>query len=282
VLQRSDIGNPKSKTPMALQGDLSEFGLVDIIQLIDLGKKTGGVEIHGARGGETLDGWVFFNEGKICAAQLGPLTGEEAAYTLFTCSAGPFKLHEGMPLPAPNIGVSNEVVIMEGIGRQDEWASIAERVPPKTTVMKLVPNPRSSSREINLEADKWRVLTMINGKNTVADIARLSGLGDYATFKIIVELMDAGLIDGKAQAPVSAPVYPDLERLAVAGIGNSARMLLADAFRRAGLRPEDRSAPQQQMLQAIMSFEQSTTLLLGPSRARTLADQLRARIQQAS
>ena len=266
---------------MALAGDLGDFGIVDIIQLVDLGKKTGGVEVHGRRGSEQIDGWVFFNEGKICAAQLGALAGEEAVYTLFTCTSGPFKLHERMPLPPRNVYVSNEVVIMEGIGRQDDWASIAERVPPGNVVLKLVPNPRSSSREINLEADKWRVLTMINGKNTVADIVRLAGLGEYTTFKIIIELMNAGLIDGKAEEQQAVAIYPELEKLAVAAIGNSARTLLIDAFKRAGLKPDDASAQPQQVLKAVAGFEQATTLLLGPSRARSLADQLRTKIQQA-
>lgn len=267
---------------MALEGDLSEFGLVDIIQLIDLGKKTGGIEIHGHRGDEQLDGWIFFNEGKICGAQLGSMGGEEAVYSLFTCPSGPFKLHETITLPPPNVRASNEVVIMEGIGRQDEWASIAERLPSKTMVPRLVPNPRSSGREINLEADKWRVLTMINGKNTINDIVRLSGLDDFVARKIVVELMDAGLVDGKVEEQRAVPVYPELEKIAVTAIGNSARMLLADAFRRAGVKPDDPAAQPQQMLKAVQLFEQATTLLLGPSRARALADQLRARIQQAS
>jgi hypothetical protein len=267
---------------MALQGDLSEFGLVDIIQLIDLGKKTGGVELHGRRGNEQIDGWVFFNEGKICAAQIGNVGGEEAVYTFFTCNAGQFKLYEQVPLPPPNVRVSNEVAIMEGIGRQDEWLSMAERIPPPNMVLRLVANPRSSGREINLEADKWRVLTMINGKKTVADIVRMSGLGEYSTFKIMIELMDAGLIDGRLVERQVEPLYPQLEKLAVAAIGNSARVLLADAFRRAGVRPDDAAAPRDNMLRAVTGFEQATTLLLGPSRARTLADQLRARIQTAS
>lgn len=264
---------------MALAGDLSDFGIVDIIQLIDLGKKTGGVEIHGRRGSEQFDGWIFFNEGKICAARVGATEGDEAVYTLFTCSGGPFKLHEGAPLPPRNVRASNEFIIMEGIGRQDEWTTIAERLPDKSQVLKLVPNPRSSGREINLEADKWRVLTMINGKNAAADIIRLSGLSDFVASKIIVELIDAGLIATQAEERQATPLYPELEKIAVAALGNSARLLLTEAFKRTGARPDDQSP--QQMLRAIGAFEQSTTLLLGPSRARALADQLRTRVNQA-
>jgi hypothetical protein len=264
---------------MALAGDLADFGLVDLIQLIDLGRKTGGVEVHGRRNADPFDGWLFFDEGKLVAAHLGALQGEEAVYTLFTCLSGPFQLHEGVALPPANIRASNEAIIMEGIARQDEWDDLVERAPPASAVLRLVANPPASSREINLEATKWRVLTMINGKNTVADIVRYSGLGEFATLRIVSELLDAGLIEARVELPRVEPLYHELERLAVAGIGNSARVLLADAFRRAGVQPADVSTPPTQMLQAIGAFEQATTLLLGPSRARALADQLRTRVR---
>ena len=43
---------------MALQGDLGDFPLTDIIQLLDLSKKTGAVFIQGQRGQQQLDGWL--------------------------------------------------------------------------------------------------------------------------------------------------------------------------------------------------------------------------------
>ncbi len=263
---------------MALEGDLSDFNLVDIMQLVDLGKKTGGVEIYGQRGNEKLEGWIYFREGKIHSADAGGMQGDEAAYNLFSCTAGPFVFRENLPLPPRNVHVSNEIVIMEGIGRQDAWATISERIPSGDMVLKLIPNPRSSSREINLEADKWRVLTMINGKHSVEDIVQRSGLGQFRTYQIVAELIEAGLIDGKTEEAPPKPLYPDLEKIAVAGLGNSARVLLADAYRRAGLRPDDQTLTPAQVVKAITIFEQATTLLLGPSRARSLADQLRARL----
>lgn len=266
---------------MALAGDLADFSLVDLIQLIDLGRKSGGVEIHARRDAEQFDGWLFFDEGKLCAAHLGPLQGEEAVYTLFTCTAGPFRLHEGVALPSPNIRASNEAIIMEGVTRQEEWTSLVRRAPPRTAVLRLVANPPASSREIQLPAHKWRILTLINGKNSVADLIRLSGLGEFTTLVIIVELLDAGLVEARVEEVHREPIYPELERLAIASMGNSARVLLADAFRRAGLPVNDPALPPQQTLAAIDHFEQAITLLLGPSRARALADQLRTRIRQS-
>ena len=58
---------------MALQGDLSDFPLTDIIQLLDLSKKTGAIFMQGQRGQQQLDGWLYFRDGKIIGAQLGKL-----------------------------------------------------------------------------------------------------------------------------------------------------------------------------------------------------------------
>ena len=69
---------------MALEGDLGEFPLTDIIQLVDLSKKTGGVEVHGQRSGQQFDGWLYFRDGKIVGAELPGHTPLEAVYTFFT------------------------------------------------------------------------------------------------------------------------------------------------------------------------------------------------------
>ncbi len=261
---------------MALKGTLSDFSLVDIIQLVDLGKKTGELIVSSRRGGEALDGRLYFAEGKIHAAEFDGLTGEEAAFTLFTITDGSFELIETTELPPRNVRVGNEVLIMEGIARQDQWMAIAKRIPSDDMLLRLMPNPRSSSREINFEADKWRVLTLINGKTTVREVVQRSGLGRFRAYQILCELVEAGLAEARVELAPAPDLYPQLEKLAVARIGNSARKLLQDAFRRAGIDPASAASSLPATLQAVKYFEQAITLLLGPSRARTLAEELRS------
>ncbi len=180
---------------MALTGDLSEFPLTDIIQLVDLSKKTGGVHIKGKRGTQPIEGWIYFRDGKIIGAELPGKTPLEAIYTFFTVSSGPFTFHDDRVLDQPTITTSNEVIIMEGIMRQDAWASIHELVPSLTMIPRLVPNPASGTTEINLEAEEWRVLTMVNGTNTVDQIVQRGGLGEFRTCEIIAQLLANGLIE---------------------------------------------------------------------------------------
>lgn len=184
---------------MALAGDLSEFPLTDIIQLVDLSKKTGAVHLQGKRGAQHIEGWIYFRDGKIVGAELPGMSPLEAAYTFFTFSSGPFTFHDDIVLEQPTITVSNEVIIMEGVMRQDAWASIQEHIPSPAMVPRLVPNPASGTTEINLEAEEWRVLTMVNGANTVRQIAQRSGLGEFRTCEIIAQLLANGLIEKREE-----------------------------------------------------------------------------------
>ena len=76
---------------MALEGDLGEFHLTDIIQLIDLSKKTGAVFLQGRRAQQQMEGWLYFRDGKIMGAQMGnlpPLEAGEHVITLRAIGAG--------------------------------------------------------------------------------------------------------------------------------------------------------------------------------------------------
>lgn len=189
---------------MALAGDLSEFPLTDIIQLVDLSKKTGGVHIKGQRAGQALEGWIFFRDGKIIGAHSPGLKPLDAVYTFFTLASGPFRFYEDKRIETPMFAVSNEVIIMEGVARQDAWNDLQRLVPSLDMVPRLVPNPATGSNEINLEAEGWRVLTMVNGKNSIEQIAQRSGLGEFRTCEIIAEFLQNGLIEMREPSPDEA------------------------------------------------------------------------------
>jgi hypothetical protein len=263
---------------MALQGDLGEFPLTDIIQLVDLSKKTGAVFIQGRRGQQQLDGWLYFRDGKIIGARLGNLAPLEAAYTFFTFTAGPFRFHDDVQLDVPTITQSNEMLIMEGIMRQDAWAKIQDHVPSLNMVPRLVPNPASTGTEINLEADEWRVLTMVNGKNTVGQIAQRSSLGEMRTCEIIARLLASGLIE-KREVNLAETLFPEIERVATAAFGVSARALLHDSYGRAGINDQATATPEQ-ILAALDVFESAAARAFGMSRVRQPLADLRALAQQ--
>lgn len=257
---------------MPLQGDLSEFGLADIIQLVDLSKQTGAVHIVAELRGKEIEGWIYFRNGQVISARLGRLSAREALFTLFTLPAGAFVFEEGVDLPPRELNASNEKLIIEGIRRADEWVALQERVPPLNTVFSLITSPEYSAQEINLEPEEWRVLTLVDGRNTLLEIAERSGLGEFRTSQIIVHLLEANLIEEK-EVFVGERLFEELGRIAVDNLGHSALVLLEDAFRRQGVEPGEEASPDEAQ-QVCQGFERSIALLVGPSRARRLVDEM--------
>ncbi|MFV9503653.1 MAG: DUF4388 domain-containing protein [Oscillochloridaceae bacterium umkhey_bin13] len=263
---------------MALAGDLSEFPLTDIIQLVQLSKQTGGVHIHGQRAGQSFEGWLYFRDGKIIGAASPGFSPLDAIYNFFTLASGPFQFHEDQRIATPTITASNEVIIMEGIMRQDAWAQINVHVPSMTMVPRLVLNPTTGSAEINLEPEEWRVLTMVNGKNTIAQIAQRSGLGEFRTCEIIAELLQGGLIEMREPSP-GETLAPEFERIAAGYVGAGASALLEEAYRLAGVADPSR-ATTTEMLTVVDHFERGVTRVLDPARAREAANRLRSRASE--
>lgn len=249
---------------MALAGDLSEFSLTDIIQLIELSNKSGAVHLQGRRGAQEIDGWLYFRDGRIIGARLGSLPPLEAAYTFFTLTSGPFRFHEDVTLDKPTITQSNNMIIMEGIMRQEAMAQAPEPALSMNAILRLVPNPASTGNEISLEPDEWRVLTMVSGKNTVGYIAQRSGLGEARTCEILNRLLASGLIE-KRESNLTDSLFPELERIVLEALGPSARALLVEAYVRAGIHDQDTATPEQ-VATALNLFETSAIRAFGAGR----------------
>ncbi len=263
---------------MALAGDLSEFSLTDIIQLLQLSKKTGGVEIDGRRGPQKLSGWIFFRDGQIVDARMAALPPLEAVYAFFTVTSGPFRFHEGVTSPQVTITASNESIIIEGIHRQETVAQHADTMPTLAMVPRLVPNPAVGTVEISLDAEEWRVLTMINGKQTVGQIAQRSGLGETRVCEIIAKLLQSGLIE-RREAAAGESLAPEFEQIAAGYLGAGANALLQEAYRIAGVTDPSRASATE-MLAVADAFEAEARRLIGADRAGQAAAQLRERARE--
>lgn len=178
---------------MALVGTLSDFSLVDLIQLVDLGKKSGTVVIHGSRGATPLHGSIHFHKGKIHRAEFEELADEQAVYALFLATDGTFEFQERSGLPPRTIYAANESLIMEGVSRQAAWVRVENQLPDEGLVVCLAAGPQPLPQEIVLEADKWRIITLIDGRAQVGELIRRAGLGRYRALQMLAELIQDGL-----------------------------------------------------------------------------------------
>ncbi|MEN3044002.1 MAG: DUF4388 domain-containing protein [Candidatus Hydrothermales bacterium] len=176
---------------MALEGTLEDFELTDILQIIQMGKKDGLLFIEHPSGEKAR---IYIENSKVIHAECGGEYDELAITKIFEWNKGKFKFEVGQVAPKKTINMPIPTLIMEAARKIDEWNRIKKVIPSLETVFELEPNPSTDIEVINLNADEWRVLSQIDGKRNIKDLASILRMGEIETAKILFGLIGLGLI----------------------------------------------------------------------------------------
>jgi CheY-like chemotaxis protein len=136
ALQRAERERLESRrdTRTKFSGDLADIGVVDLVQTIDLNRKSGIIHITDRSGRR---GAVFFRDGRVIDAEVGRLAGTEAMYRLFSWSEGRFEV-EFKPIRRRDIiELPTAALLMEGMRRLDEWTRLLETLPGLDKVVEV-------------------------------------------------------------------------------------------------------------------------------------------------
>jgi hypothetical protein len=248
---------------MALKGNLRDFTITQLLNLVNLAQKTGTLVVEGP----TETAWVSFRDGKLAFAQMGQEDNSLAAILyraskitnaqhrtlktratnmgdkelglllinanyisqqdilnslqthfvnvvqrLFTWVEGFFRFESNV-LPPPDkiiTRISLENIIIEGSRQMREWEQLQDEIPSLDMALKFAERPGANLRNVNLSVEEWRVVSYINPKNTIRQIARATQLNDLEIRRIVYGLMQAGLVeiirpDGILQIRTSIP-----------------------------------------------------------------------------
>jgi hypothetical protein len=101
---------------MPIEGDLKEIDLTSVIQVICTERRRAGLVVR--RRGE--EGVIFFDEGEIVHATLGPLEGEEAVFQLLAWKDGSFRMSDRVMSPARSVRRGWNHLLLEGLTKLDE------------------------------------------------------------------------------------------------------------------------------------------------------------------
>jgi CheY-like chemotaxis protein len=136
ALQRAERERLESRrdTRTKFSGDLADIGVVDLVQTIDLNRKSGIIHITDRDGRR---GAVFFRDGRVIDAEVGRLAGTEAMHRLFSWSDGRFEM-EFKPIRRRDVIESpTAALLMEGMRRLDEWTRLLETLPGLDKVVEV-------------------------------------------------------------------------------------------------------------------------------------------------
>src|SRR5690606_30029754 len=250
---------------MPLQGNIRDFSTTQLLNLINLARKTGTLTIfEGVKTGEkdamgqdkmapgSERAKISFNTGKLIFASMdsqdgnlvsvlnkaGKLTDEQAriireraknttdkalamllinanyvsqsdivnsikqhtldvVYNLLTWAEGPFRFDDGK-MPGNErimVPIDLENVIIEGSRRIKEAEKLVDHLPNLDYALKFPENPREKFKGIHLSVEEWRVVSFVNPKNTIRQIAKANNMSDMEIRRIVYGLEQVGLVE---------------------------------------------------------------------------------------
>jgi hypothetical protein len=233
---------------MAIKGNLRDFTITQLLNLINLANKTGTLVIDGS----SDSALISFKEGNLAFSQLGNLDNglvsvlyrekkitptqfkiirSKASHMsdkelglllinanylsqadiltslsnefisvvkrIFTWVDGLFRFEDGVLPPDDKITlkISLENIIIEGSRQLREWEHLQDEIPSLDVALKFRDRPGENMGNINLNGEEWRVVSYINPKNSIRQIARTTNMNDLAIRRIIYGLLQAGIVE---------------------------------------------------------------------------------------
>lgn len=233
---------------MALKGNLKDFTITQLFNLINLAHKTGSLVVEESSQAVL----VYFREGKLAYAQngtednslatilyksrrlnstqhqiikqrAGNISDKELGLLLvnanylsqqdilaslqthfvtivnklFTWADGVFSFENDITPPDDKITVrvGLENLIIEGTRRMQELEQLQDEIPSLDMALKFTDRPGTNLRSFNLSVEEWRVVSYINPKNSMRQIAKANKLNDLQIRKIVYSLLQAGLVE---------------------------------------------------------------------------------------
>jgi hypothetical protein len=131
---------------------------------------------------------------------------------LFTWSEGLFNFDTELLPPKDKITVriSLENLIIEGTRRMREWEELQGEIPSLEMALRFSQRPGISLRNLSLSADEWKVISFVNPKNTIRQIARATNKNELEIRRIVYSFLQAGLVEmiRPEGMPVRQPIQP--------------------------------------------------------------------------
>ncbi len=184
-----------------LQGNLKDFDITDILQLIHMNKKDGCLEI------KTNDdiGKIFFQNGVVIHAETNDNTGENAIKKILMWSEGDFIFQADVHTDRKTIELPIQHLMLEAARQIDEWKQIEKIIPSLDLVIKMVENPETGTENIKLTSEEWKMLTFVDDESTIKELAQKVNQSEFETAKIFVGLISSGLVYTEEKIDIQIP-----------------------------------------------------------------------------
>jgi CheY-like chemotaxis protein len=195
----------KKDLKAAFAGNLADMGVVDLVQTLEMGKKSGTLHVQNRKGGEAI---CYFRDGRILDCELpGKLSGENAFYRLLNWQEGEFAIEFKPVDREERIPVSTQGLLMEGMRRIDEWGRIVEQLPSLDRRFEI-DYALLADRLAEIPDDVNALLRLFDGRRTLEQVIDDADYDDLAAAGVISKLFFEGIIKESALPPLEAAPEP--------------------------------------------------------------------------
>lgn len=171
-------------------GHLSDMPIVDLIQTVEISRKSGLIQFVGEGGKQAA---IYFRDGKVIDAEAGPLQAEDAVYRMLTWNEGEFEVAFRTVRRRDTITMSAQALLMEGMRRLDEWGRLCEQLPPLETRFE-VDARELANRLGEIQDEHNAILRLFDGRRSVLEVIDACDYGDLESLEVIARLYFEGVL----------------------------------------------------------------------------------------
>lgn len=121
----------------------------------------------------------------------------DVVFNLLSWNQEPFRFDDNT-LPDSNrimVPIDLENVIIEGARRIREIEELNQHLPNLDMALKFPDNPKEKFKGIHLSVEEWRVVSFVNPKNSIRQIAKANNMSEVEIRRIVYGLEQAGLVE---------------------------------------------------------------------------------------
>ncbi|MGH7492243.1 MAG: DUF4388 domain-containing protein [bacterium] len=169
-------------------GNLTEMSLADLLQTIEVGKKTCVIKLQSYG----KEGAVFVTEGEVIDAELDQLEAKRALLRMFTWLEGNFQVELRPHERARLFTTPTRDLISEGLTRHERWARLLTQIPP-------LPSPITRAKDVDASqwtAEEKTLMALLDGApaKPISALVEESATDDLRTLTVLKHLMEKGAI----------------------------------------------------------------------------------------
>ncbi len=200
IKEAQSVQDAAQMSTPGFSGSLSEMALVDLLQTLEVGKKTAVLSLQ--KGGR--EGRVYVTQGEVVDAELDHLDARTALLRMFTWNEGQFSVSMMEHDRTRSIFVDTPDLISEGVTRLYRWEQLSKDLPSLQSVVLKAPD----KTDVQLTRDEQHIMELIDGRKRMIDIIEQSKFDDIKALRLFKGLFEKGAVmEAPLQNMVMTPEY---------------------------------------------------------------------------